>query len=172
MSKKELRKYISGLKKNQLENQIIDLYSTFKDVKEFYDFSFNPNEAKLVEECKFKISKEYFPVSKRRPKARRSVAQKHIRHFIKLGLESSLIADIMLYNIEVAQSFSLEKKTVSDSFYVSILKSFEEAMRFINENRIMKDFEIRIENIVKETWKQDWFNKITFDEFANKKPKV
>ncbi len=78
----------------------------------------------------------------------------------------------MLYNIEVAQSFSLEKKTVSDSFYVSILKSFEEAMRFINENRIMKDFEIRIENIVKETWKQDWFNKITFDEFANKKPKV
>ncbi|MCF8296106.1 MAG: DUF6155 family protein [Saprospiraceae bacterium] len=144
MSKKELRKYISGLKKHQLEDQIINLYSTFKEVKEFYDFSFNPNEAKLVEECKFKISKEYFPVSKRKPKARRSVAQKYIRHFIKLGMESSLIADIMLYNIEIAQSFSSEKKNLSDSFYTSILKSFEEAIKYINENGLQNSFNSRI----------------------------
>ena len=166
MSKKELRKYISKLQKKQLEEQIIDLYSRFKDVKKFYDFTFNPKEDKLVEECKFKISKEYFPVSNRKPKARRSVAQKYIRHFKLIGLDSRLIADIMLYNIEIAQSFSSEKKSINDSFFLSMFKSFEEAKKYINSNGINNDFQIRIKIIVEETWKQNWFNKIAFERIG------
>jgi len=81
MSKKDLKEYLQQLNKKQLQEQITDLYTRFKDVKEFYDFAFNPQENKLLEECKFKISKEYFPVSGRKAKMRRSVAQKFIRHF-------------------------------------------------------------------------------------------
>lgn len=162
MSKRDLKKYISGLNKSQLQEQITDLYDRFKNVKEYYDFVFNPQENKLVEECKFKITKEYFPVNGRKPKARRSIAQKYIKHFITIGLENSLIADIMLYNIEIAQSFSKEKYIKSESFYISIQKSFEHAVDFIDKNNLLKEFSTRIDQIVDETWAQEWFNKNAF----------
>ena len=58
MSKRNLKKYLTELNKEQLEEQLIELYDKFGDVKVYYDFVFNPNEDKLVREAKFKISNE------------------------------------------------------------------------------------------------------------------
>ena len=164
MSKRELKKYLHELNKKQLEEQINDLYTRFKEVKVFYDFVFNPKEDKLIDECKFKISKEYFPLNRRRPKARRSVAQKFIKHFKQLGVEASIIADVMLYNIEIAQSYSREKEIKQDAFYKSILKSFEEATEFIYENSIHKEFKVRLQGVVDEAFLQNWYNATFFEK--------
>ena len=56
MSKRDLKKYLNELNKEQLEVQIIELYDKFSNVKVYYDFVFNPNEEKLVREAKFKIA--------------------------------------------------------------------------------------------------------------------
>lgn len=167
MSKRELKKYLNGMTKEQLEDQITDLYGRFKEVKEFYNFAFNPNENKLIEEAKFKISKEYFPTSSRKPKTRRSVAQKLIKHFIRLGVDSHIIANVMLYNIEVAQAFSADRHVKQDSFYTSMLKSYEEALKFIDEHGIRSQFAPPIEKIAEEAWAQDWYNKLAFENLAN-----
>ncbi|WP_321297923.1 DUF6155 family protein [Marinifilum fragile] len=158
MSKKDLKEYIHHLTKEQLQDQIIDLYTRFKDVKEFYDFAFNPKENKLMEECKFKISKEYFPVNGRKAKMRRSVAQSYIRHFKRLGVDSSLIADIMLYNIEVAQTYTSEQFIKQESFYKSMLKSFQEAVKYIRDNGLDNEFKARLNKIVDESIDQNWMN--------------
>ncbi|WP_321516234.1 DUF6155 family protein [Marinifilum fragile] len=158
MSKKDLKEYIHHLTKEQLQDQIIDLYTRFKDVKEFYDFAFNPKENKLMEECKFKISKEYFPVNGRKAKMRRSVAQSYIRHFKRLGVDSSLIADIMLYNIEVAQTYTSEQFIKQESFYKSMLKSFQEAVKYIRDNSLDNEFKARLNKIVDESIDQNWMN--------------
>lgn len=163
MSKRELKKYIHALTKKQLEDQIEDLYSRFKDVKIYYDFAFNPQENKLLEECKFKISKEYFPLNGRKPKARRSVAQKYIKHFKRLGVDPLIIADVMLYNIEIAQAYCEERKVKQDAFYVSILKSYNEAIDFINAFGLKTETLKRLEKIAEEAWHQEWFNKIAFE---------
>ena len=63
MSKRDLKKYITELNKEQLEEQILELYDKFTDVKVYYDFVFNPNEKKLVQEAKLKISNEYLNLS-------------------------------------------------------------------------------------------------------------
>jgi len=162
MSKRDLKLYLHDLNKEQLQDQITELYSRFKEVKEYYDFAFNPNENKLIEECKFKISKEYFPNTKRRAKCRRSVAQNYIRHFKRLGVEPSHIADIMLYNIEIAQTFSSEKENIQDAFCKSMLKSFEEALTYTSDNGLLKEFSSRIEKIADESSIQRWFNKESF----------
>ncbi|HEU0137624.1 MAG TPA: DUF6155 family protein, partial [Flavobacterium sp.] len=78
MSKRNLKKYLSGLTQEQTAEQLLELYDKFSDVKAYYDFVFNPNEEKLVREAKLKINNEYFPVKGKRAKLRRSVAQKHI----------------------------------------------------------------------------------------------
>ncbi|MGE4290481.1 MAG: DUF6155 family protein [Salinivirgaceae bacterium] len=170
MSKRELKKYLSTLTKAQLEDQLIDLYQRFKEVKAFYDFAFNPNEQKLLDECKFKITKEYFPVNGRKPKARRSVAQKYIKHFISLGADPVLIAEVMLYNIEVAQAFSADRTIKQDSFYSSMLKSFQEAVHFMHENGLFKNNLHRLEKIVDETIAQHWFNYRAFENEMDKLP--
>ena len=138
MSKRDLSKYLSSLSKKELENQVEELYDRLKEVRQFYNFVFNPKEEKMVEEAKFKINKEYFPQGKRKPKRRRSVAQKHIKNFIKLGVEPSLIADVMLYNIEIAQAACAEKVITQDAFYKSMLKSFQDTIKYL-DSKILSD---------------------------------
>jgi len=166
MSKRDLKKYLQELDKNQLEEQIIELYDKFSPIKIYYDFVFNPKEDTLLKECKIKISNEYFPArtsgKPRRPKMRRSVAQKYIKHFILLGVDPFIIGDVMLYAIEIAQTFSAEKLVKSELFYKSMLSSFEQAVSFMIANGILEDFKSRIVAISNETNRQNWFNK---DEF-------
>ena len=167
MSKRDLKKYLQELDKSQLEEQIIELYDKFSPIKIYYDFVFNPKEDTLLKECKIKISNEYFPArtsgKPRRPKMRRSVAQKYIKHFILLGVDPFIIGDVMLYAIEISQTFSAEKPVKSESFYKSMLSSFEQAIRFMIANGILEDFKSRILAISNETNRQNWFNKEEFN---------
>jgi hypothetical protein len=162
MSKKALKRYISELSKEQLEEQIMELYSRLKEVKQFYDFVFNPNETKRIEECKFKIKNEYFPVSRRKPKRRRSVAQKFIKLFIKLGIEPMLIADVMLFNIETAILFSTENTIKQEAYFLSIQRSYSEAEQYISETGLNVFFHDRMDSITKQVWDQEWFNREAF----------
>ncbi|MCC9065152.1 DUF6155 family protein [Flavobacterium piscisymbiosum] len=174
MSKRDLKKYLAELNKEQLEEQIIELYEKFAPVKVYYDFVFNPKEDKLLQESKVKISHEYFPIKKPnakwRPKAkmRRSVAQKIIKHFIMIGVDPFVIADIMLYNIEIAQTYSSNNFIKQELFYKSILNSFEQAVNFVISNGILHDFKDRILAIKQETIQQKWKNKYDFEAILEK----
>ena len=167
MSKRDLKKYINDLTKIQLETQIIELYEKFSAVKTYYDFAFNPKEDKLLQESKLKISNEYFPVKTgarpKKPKMRRSVAQKYIKHFVLLGVDPFVTADLMLYTIEIAQIFSEERRALTpESFYKSMFNSFEQAVRYTIANGIFNDFKPRITIIQNKATQQKWFNKQEF----------
>ena len=174
MSKRDLKKYLADLNKEQLEEQIIELYEKFSPVKVYYDFAFNPKEDKLLQESKVKISHEYFPIKKPnakwRPKAkmRRSVAQKIIKHFISLGVDSFVIADLMLYNIEIAQTFSSNNFIKQELFYKSMFNSFEQALNFVISNGILNEFKARIIAIQQQTLQQKWKNKYDFETILDK----
>lgn len=174
MSKRDLKKYLTELSKEQLEEQIIELYEKFSPVKVYYDFVFNPKEDKLLQESKVKISHEYFPIKKPnakwRPKAkmRRSVAQKIIKHFIMIGVDPFVIADIMLYNIEIAQTYSSNNFIKQELFYKSILNSFEQAVNFVISNGILHDFKERIFAIQQQTIQQKWKNRYDFEAISDK----
>ncbi|QWX85307.1 hypothetical protein H0I23_06620 [Cellulophaga sp. HaHaR_3_176] len=157
MSKRALKEYVSSLPKKELELQLIDLYERFSPVKEYYNFIFNPKEDKLMQDAKIKISNEYYPVRRKRPKMRRSIAQNFIKHYIKLGMDVNLITDLMLYNIEIAQSFSSEKK-VADTFYKSMVNSFDQAVVFISQHGLLESFKNRIVKIYQEVENQKWPN--------------
>ncbi len=167
MSKRELRKYLKELTKEQLEDHVVDLYMRFKNVKEYYDFAFNPNESALIEQCRFQISKEYYPVGSRKAKLRRSVAQKWIKKLILLDADPSLLADVMFFNIEIAQTFSGEHFIRQESYFISLYKSFDEALRFISEKGILTEFRGRIEKIAGDAWDQQWPNRNAFEDLAD-----
>ncbi len=167
MSKRDLKKYVSELNKEQLEEQIIDLYEKFQPVKVYYNFVFNPKEESLLQDSKLKISNEYFPIKKlgrrSKPKMRRSVAQKLIKHFVVLGVDPFVIADVMLYNIEIAQAYSSENPIKQELFFKSMFNSFEQAVEFIISNGIYAEFKTRIGSIFQETVDQKWINQYEFE---------
>lgn len=163
MSKRALKNYLSSLNKKALEAQVIELYEKFPTVKTYYDFAFNPKEEKLVQEAKTKISNEYFPIKRKRPKARRSVAQKYIKHFLKLGLDSVMVADVMCYNLEIAQTFSMDKN-VPDAFYKSMLNSFVEMTTYISQQGLLEEYRERIVKIYKHVHKENWLYKDQFSK--------
>lgn len=163
MSKRDLKKYLSELNKTQLEEQIIELYDKFKEVKVYYDFVFNPKETNLVKEAKLKISNEYYPIRGKKPKMRRSIAQKFIKHFISLGVDAYIIADIMLYTLEIAQTLSAEREIKQEAFYKSMLSSFQQSISFMIEKGILDDFKSRLVAIQEETNSQNWLNKYEFN---------
>lgn len=163
MSKRDLKKYLTELNKEQLEEQILELYDKFTDVKVYYDFVFNPNEKKLIQEAKLKISNEYFPIRGKKAKLRRSVSQKFIKHFILLGVDPFSIADLMLYTIEIAQTYSSEKVVKQELFFKSMLNSFQQAISFMIEKNILYEFQSRANTIKDTAISQNWSNNYDFN---------
>ena len=162
MKKRQLILFLKELSNEQLQSQILDLYQKFKPVREYYDFSFNPNEEKKFKEARQKIEKEYFPEPGKKVRKRRSIAQKLIRNFIRLEADSVKIADLMLYNIEIAQTYYAEKAIRQEAFYKSMFKSYQEAIIFISTHYLIGDFHSRIKNIVENCHRQEWSNKQAF----------
>jgi hypothetical protein len=148
------------------------LYDKFSAVKTYYDFVFNPKEDTLLRDCKIKISNEYFPpktgAKARKPKMRRSVAQKYIKHFIVLGVDPFIVCDVMLYAIEISQTFSAERIIKSELFYKSMFNSFEQAVVYMIANGILEEFKPRIFAIDSETIRQNWFNHTEFSAIIDR----
>ena len=163
MSKRALTKYLQSLDKTDLENQVLELYAKFKPVRDYYGFVFNPKEDKLMEEARFKIAKEYFPTNGRKPKARRSVAHKLIKHFRTLELDPTLLSDLMLFNIETAIRFNANKPARQEAFYKSIFNSFEEAVEYIQTNGLASVQRQRLDKILDEVEEQQWWNAEAFE---------
>lgn len=99
---------------------------------------------------------------------RRSVAQKYIKHFIILGVDPYVIADVMLYNIEIAQAFSAEHLIKQELFFKSMLNSYEQAVVFLIANGILADFMGRIKAIHNETVAQRWKNQAEFNAIVER----
>ncbi|MGK0489786.1 MAG: hypothetical protein ACJAXB_002987 [Candidatus Endobugula sp.] len=163
MSKRALVKYLQSLKKKDLETQVLELYVKFKPVRDYYNFAFNPKEDKLIEDARFKINKEYFPANGRKPKGRRSVAQKLIKHFKDLEVDPSLLSDLMLFNIELIIRFNARKEIKQDSFFKSVYNSFDEAVEFILASGLKPILWQRLNTILDEVEIQQWYNAEAFE---------
>ena len=103
MSKPRLKKELKRLTKEQLVEQILDLYEKNKAVKEFYDFYLNPkNETALAEKYKKIIRKEFNVEHPERGSEKFSVAKRAISDFRSLQPSPEGLADVMLYLPESA----------------------------------------------------------------------
>lgn len=158
MSKRELKKHLHQLSKEQIEEEFLRVYEKFPAVKTYFDFVFNPKEEQLLREAKSKIKNEFFPNTGKRPKMRRSIAQKFIKHFIFLGLDPFLVADLMLYTMETAQILTDVKTIKQESFYKGMYNSYNQTIKFINEQKMQSDFELRLGKIAQTAVFQEWPN--------------
>ncbi len=69
---------------------------------------------------------------------------KNYQTFYFVGVDSFIIADLMLYNIEIAQTFSSQNLIKQELFYKSMFNSFDQAVNFLISNGILNEFKARI----------------------------
>ena len=160
MSKKLLQKHLVELQKEHLEIMVLDLYDKFPEVKTYFNFVFNPNENKLLEQARVKVANEFFPLKRKRPKARRSVAQKYIKHFKTLGMSPELIAEFMWYNIGLMHTFC-EEKPQRLPFFKSFCNFYKEALQFASYHQIIPLYKSQILAVY--TASKDWENAYDFE---------
>jgi hypothetical protein len=136
MSKPTLKKELLKLTKEQLVEQILDLYDTNKAVKEFYDFYLDPhNEKELVEKYK-KMTRQEFNVEKpERGSTKFSVAQKAISDFKGLQPSPEALADVILYLPESACELTYCYGDYSEQFFSTNLSQSSVAQQGVNFGR-------------------------------------
>ena len=148
MSKATLKKELQKLTKEQLVEQILDLYDKNKSVKEFYNFYLNPaSEKELFEKYKQVICNEFYP-KRGDPKTRFSVCKKAISDFKALSPSSELLADLMLTLAENACEFTHDFGDMWEGYYTSAENNFEAALKFISKHNLLDNFKLRAEQCV------------------------
>lgn len=150
MSKAKLKKELNNLSKENLVEQILDLYDKNKSVKEFYDFYLNPhNEKELVEKYKKIIIKEFNVERPERSGLKFSIAKRAISDFRDLQPSPVALADVMLTLPEYACEFTYTYGDMEESFYNGAYNNFVAALKFIHKHDLLYNFKLRAEQCVK-----------------------
>lgn len=150
MSKPALKKHLQTLTKEQVIEQVLELYDTCKPVKEFYEYYLNPNEKEQFEKYKAIIVNEFYPKGKyTEPKTRFSVAKKAIADFSSLKPSPRLVGDLMLTFSEMACKFTYDYGDMSEQYYNSTVINFERALKFMQNNGLLNDFKLRCNDCLK-----------------------
>ncbi len=144
MPKPNLKKELQKLTKEQLIEQIMDLYKKYKPVKEYYDFYLNSNEKELFEKYREIITNEFYPKKRGEPKMRFSVAKKAIAYFKALSPSPLLLADLLLMLPEVATEFTRDFGDMWEQYYISAANNFDVALKFISSQDLFPQFKVRI----------------------------
>jgi len=164
-----LREVKSELKKQDKETlikHISELYKKFKPVKEYFDFYVNPDEEKVLEKYKEKVTEGFFP--KRGYIIKLSISRKAINDFKKLGTSKESLADLLLHFVECGVELTNTFGDMDENFYTSIENTFEKALFIIDTNELLEKFKLRALKIVKDSEDTGWgFNEYLSDLYFN-----
>lgn len=149
-----LKKYLSQFTKEQLVGQILELHKKYKDVKEYYEFSINPDVSSKRANVKEAVLECFYP--KRGFKLRLKDARKIISDFKKLEPDPESLADVMLYYVECGVRFTNDFGDIDEPFYNSIAGMFGNTAKFIQENGLNDIFLPRANKIVEDTNGMGW----------------
>lgn len=155
MSSVKLKKELEKLTKEQLIEQVLDLYKKYKPVKEYYDFYLDPNEEKQLEKYKKIITNEFYP-NRGEPKMRFSVAKKAISDFKTLNPSPLLLADLHLLLPELATQFTKDFGDMWEQYYISAANNFNTALKYINSQNLFPQFKERINKCVEQASMCGW----------------
>ena len=125
-----------------MESLILNLYGKNKQIKEYLDFFSNPNEEKLLEQYKAKVSNYMFPIKRKRAKI--SKAKAIIRQFSQLYKIPEIEAELMLTYITKGTEF-FENRFPSKALEDSLEGMCSTFVRFVHKNDIYEQYSHIIE---------------------------
>lgn len=156
MSKTILKQYLTQRSKDQLIDDIADLFIKFSVVQDYYQAKMHPvDEEQLLKKYKAVIEREFFP-SRGFGKARRSVARKAISDYKKVSGDPVGLADLMLFFVETGVRFTNEYGDIDEPFYNSMESMYQKALQHIFKYDLQYHFDDRCQKIVSQSAHTGW----------------
>lgn len=154
MGLKEVKSELSKLDKAALIKHISELYKKYTPVKEYFDFYVNPDEKKILDKYKEKVTEGFFP--KRGFQLKLSISRKAINDFRKLGTSYESLADLLLHFVENGVEFTNAYGDINESFYESVENTYSSALEIIEKNGLTGSFKKRAYKIVTDSADTGW----------------
>ncbi|MCT4509768.1 MAG: DUF6155 family protein [Tepidibacter sp.] len=152
----DLKKYLKTLSEEELRNEIVALAKNYKEIKNYYNIKINPeNEEEILEKYKSIIKKEFFP-DRGSEKMRYKVVKDAIKDYKKISNNHKNIADLMLYYTEIGVKFTNEFGDIDERFYTNIENAYEDALKYIFENKLEEEFNKRAKEVVENINNMGW----------------
>ncbi len=152
----DLKKKLKDKSKEDLIKDILDLFKKNKFVKDYYiSKDLDDSTSPILSKHKDIIENEFLP-ERGDGKARISVAKKAISEFKKLSTNNVSIADLMVFYVEVGVRYTNEFGDIDEKFYFSMENMYEQALKFIVANKLVKIFQDRCLEIVEDTANVGW----------------
>ncbi len=152
----ELRRHLKELTRDQLMEDVVDLFRKDSFVNDYYTIKCKSGESiSILENYKLIIENEFFPINGF-GKARLSVAKKAISEFKKLSQDKKAIAELMLFYVETGVRYTDCYGDIYESFYFSMESMFKRAVDFIVKHSLEDRFKDRCRQIVNDTVNMGW----------------
>ena len=149
MSKSTIKKLLQSMKKEDIIEMVLDLYSARKEAKEYLEFYAEPDEKGKLEEYKAIIQEEFYPKRRREPQTRFSVCRKAIANFKKLKPSADALAELMVSYMEWATQFTYDYGDMWEQYYDSVESNFDKTVKHIATNGLWEKYDKRLQQCVK-----------------------
>jgi hypothetical protein len=154
LSLTDIKKELKKLDKDKLIHLVADLYKKNKSVREFFDFYVNPNEKDVFDKHRSKIFEAFYP--KRGFGYKLKAGKQAISDFKKLGTSSDLLADLMLFYVEIGVKFTNDFGDIDENFYLSLEKTYVQALTLMKKEDLLERFADRTHKIIEDTEGIGW----------------
>lgn len=151
-----LKQHLKQASKEELIDEISELFKTFKSVKEYYQLKLSPETEQYVgENYKQTIEHEFFP-ARGFGKARLSAARKAVNDYKKVCRDPAALVDMMLFYVEQGVKFTDAYGDIDEPFYNSMESMFESATKAIAKYGLQGVAKRRCRTIVQDTSQTGW----------------
>ncbi len=151
MGIKPLKQYLQQKTKEKLIEEIVDLFSKFKIVQDYYQSKSGTNEnGEMLEKYKSLVTHEFFP-ARGHGKARLSIAKKAVTDFKKISPSKTALIDLMLHYVEMGVRFTNEYGDIDEPFYNSMEGMYDKVLKLLLQEGIKQEFQQRCRRIVTDT---------------------
>jgi hypothetical protein len=151
-----LRKHLDGLTKAELIAEIVELFTKYSVVKDYYFAALAPQGiAQLSVSFKDIIKHEFLP-ERGFGKARLSIARKAVLDFKKICSDKVFLGDMMLYYVEMGVKFTNTYGDIDEPFYSSMESMYQNAVELITKHQLQPMFQKRCYQIVADTRDIGW----------------
>ncbi len=161
-----LKQHLKSVSKEDLVDDIAELYKKIAGVKDFYQLKLSsPEETQVISKYKQTIENQFFP-KRGYGKAKLSVAKKAISDYKKVSISPLGMIDLMLFYVEQGVKFTNAYGDINEGFYNSMEGMYEKTIELILKYEQESIFEDRCEKIVDDASGIGWgFSDVLLDMY-------
>lgn len=136
MSKLQLKKELKTLNDEQLRELILDVYTSVKPARQYFDFFLDPDVGKLTDRYTRAIAKEMNRCSRSRCKSRISVIKAAIKEFESYGPGAEHVMSLWIETVRLGLD-NIRIYWCTDAFQRGVYRLAEDCMRYADSNLLL-----------------------------------